>query len=159
MSEKNVETQDSPKPKRKYNRKAAIPTPPIQNLPPSPATLALESQVLELVNQRMSANSQIATAMQDAALANAKLQAAQNLLKQIEHEVNYRLALVQQMKGGPVSTFVPQYEVAVPQFESGYGVSIPQGVGSIPPQPAPMTVVEGGRRIRSESAESVRAAM
>lgn len=152
--EENIKAAESKK-KRQYVRKPASQPVVSTPAPPSAAVVALESQVLELVGQRMAANQEIANATIAANEANARVQAAQQRLRQLEVEVNYRLALAHQMKGG-IGPAPGDVDSSTQRFESGYGVSIPAGVGSIP---APMTVVEGGRRIRSESAESVRAAM
>jgi hypothetical protein len=159
-------TPESAKSKRKYTRKPVPPPAPPPPAPPSQAVVALEADVLQLVSQRMAATQQIAIATQEATLANAKLQAAQNMLKQIEFEVQYRLSLVQQMKGGQTTRLETvasgvDFITAGPYPQSpidGYFAGNTVGIGSIPPQPAPMTVVEGGRRVRSESAEAVRAA-
>ena len=166
MTESDKNATESTKSKRKYVRKPPPLPPPAPPAPPSAAVTALESQVLELVGQRMAANSQIAAAMQDAALANAKLQAAQQLLKQIEFEVQYRLSLIGQMKGRQsVQMTTTSTGYADFTFDGPDGISpldqrfLGGNIGSIPPQPSPITVIEGGRRVRSESAESVRAAM
>jgi hypothetical protein len=161
MTESDKNATESTKSKRKYVRKPPPLPPPAPPAPPSAAVTALESQVLELVSQRMAANSQIAAAMQDAALANAKLQAAQQLLKQIEFEVQYRLSLIGQMKGGNPAAMNQANFVAMPEVQDMSYMTAPMSghFGSIPVQPAPITVIEGGRRVRSESAESVRAAM
>jgi hypothetical protein len=164
MAENEVKSTESPKKKRSYHRK---PTPPPPPPPPSAAVSALEADVLELVKQRLVANQAIINATAAANEANSRLQAAQQHLRNLEQEVNYRMALIGQMKGGgadktfSVITNTSPNNIYLgnmnePQgYESGMGVSIPPGVGSIAPLNQPR-IVPSGPRIRSESAEGVR---
>ena len=154
MPENQIESKPEPKSsKRKYNRKP-VPVPPPA---PNPTVLALESKILELVEQRMAANQRIAQATAQVGQANSALQLAQMELQNIEREVSYRLNLIAQMKGesrtvisGPAGT---EWLPPLPQT-TAFG-RVPEGVGSIPP-PQPR-IVSSAPRIRSESAEDVRA--
>jgi len=144
--------------KRAYHRKPLPPPPPALPSPPSPAVIALENEIVKLVGDRLAANSEIAAAMQAANEANSRLQVAQTRLQQIEREVQYRIALTQQMKGVQPNAQISSGVEMAPamMYENGFGVSIPAGVGSIPAQ-GPQRVVQVGPRIRSESAEAFRA--
>ena len=63
--------------------------------------------------------------MQAANEANSRLQVAQTRLQQIEREVQYRIALTQQMKGIAPQ---PVQEPWTQDLANGFGVSIPAGV-------------------------------
>jgi hypothetical protein len=114
---------------------------------------------LELVGQRLQANTEIANAMAAANEANSRLQVANTRLKQLEHEVNYRMQVAAQLKGGaPTQILGPSAGIfQVPA--AAYEFAVDQaGVGSIP-APAPR-IVQTEPRIRgprTESAEGVRA--
>jgi hypothetical protein len=101
----------------------------------------------------MAANADIVSATAVVNISNSDLQIAQMRLNQIVSEVQYRMGLIAQLKGGQhqpgqdilVSTYVPPFV-----YETSGSVS------SIPAAP-PQRQVQIGPRIRSESAESVRA--
>jgi hypothetical protein len=76
---------------------AIAPQPPIP-LPPSPAVLSLQSQVVELVNQRSAARQRLTAAHAEYLMAQSKFQAAQGELQGIEQEVQYRIGLIAQME-------------------------------------------------------------
>ena len=157
MAEIETESAAMKPKKRQYNRKPLPPAPPAPPAPPSPAVIALETEIVELVRARLGANAEIALAMAAANEANSRLQVAQTKLQQIEREVQYRIALTQQMKGmQPQQIHVTEVE-NYPMTDSGYGVSIPPGVGSIPSVSGPQRIVHTGPRVRSESAEGFRA--
>lgn len=157
MAEIETESAAMKPKKRQYNRKPLPPAPPAPPAPPSPAVIALENEIVELVRARLGANSEIALAMAAANEANSRLQVAQTKLQQIEREVQYRIALTQQMKGMQPQQIHVTEVANYPMTESGYGVSIPPGVGSIPSVSGPQRIVHTGPRVRSESAEGFRA--
>lgn len=162
------ESKQIEKKKRAYHRKPVPPPPPPA---PSPAVIALENEVLELVKQRTSANQGIIDAMRRANEANVALSAAREMLNLLDQEVQYRMALIGQMKGQPTGGALAgsRYWDAPPptppandwasatsspneSFDRVYGV--PAGVGSIPATP---NRIPGAPRVRSESAEDMRA--
>lgn len=162
MTEIASQTPKPEKKKREYNRKPEPPAPPA---PPSAAVSALEADILTLVQQRLAANTEIANATQAANTANARVQAAQANLTQLQNEVNYRLDLISRMKGesptqihgpslhlAPAQSGNPYWDASPPAYLNGMGVSIPPGVGSIPP-PAPR-IVEVAPRVRGPRTES-----
>ena len=161
MAEIETESAAMKPKKRQYNRKPLPPAPPAPPAPPSPAVIALENEIVELVRARLGANSEIALAMAAANEANSRLQVAQTKLQQIEREVQYRIALTQQMKGMQPSVTITnggsENVYVATSYENGYGVSIPPGVGSIPSVSGPQRIVHTGPRVRSESAEGFRA--
>jgi hypothetical protein len=156
MTEIVPELKKSPKPKRKYNRKPAPPAP----IAPNPTVEAMEKDVLSLVQQRMAANEQIVNATVAVNLSASNLQVAQMRLSQIVSEVQYRMGLIAQLKGGTTSQVqgmtmtLPPFPPDVDRFDVYSSNGAP--VGSIPAPPT-QRQVQTGPRIRSESAESVRA--
>lgn len=149
MTEIATELKKSSKPKRKYTRK---PSPPVP-IPPNPTVEAMEKDVLSLVQQRIAANAEIVTATTAVNQANSALQLAQMRLSQIVSEVQYRMGLIAQLKGGGMSVPSPLIP-DVDRFDVYSSNGAP--VGSIPAPPT-QRQVQTGPRIRSESAESVRA--
>jgi hypothetical protein len=161
IAEEIAAVLEDPKP-AKRKRPAA----PRQPEPPSPAVLSLEADVLELVKQRTAAQRDIVATTAAVNQANANMQRAQQTFSYLEQEVQYRMALIAQMKGGTAGVLGPAKIVhsgaetatlsgdAYPGV-SGYGVSIPQGVSSIP-APQPIHLSAPGPRIRSESAAGFR---
>lgn len=154
---------------------AASPTLTPTPLPelPNPAIAALQEDIIQLVKQRSAARGEISNAMLSLNQANARLTAAKDYLMGLEQEVSYRMQLVSQMRGDdPIiqySAFAgPQpwtYTSSEPtmniQFDNprdipnGHGVSIPDGVSSIP-APRNVTTMPGVRGVRSESAAAER---
>jgi hypothetical protein len=155
MPESESETPKMKAKKRPYHRKPAPPLP----IPPNPTVTALETEILSLVKQRTAVNQEIANAAGAVNEASLRLQLAQTRLKQLESEVSYRMNLISQMKGGSPN----QIQTSIPDFNSGPGIpadtypALISGVGSIPASPQPREV-RVGPRIRTESAEDVRAA-
>jgi len=162
------------KPKRPYKKRepkpqipAPIPVPPAPE-PPNPTILALEANILDLVNQRVMALNESAIANASMNAAKVQVDAANMRLQQLESEVQYRMTLIAQMKGSvPDSISVAaqaQYRMPEPNphpFDhynspNGHGVMIPPGVGSLPAPVQAMRPVQAGPRIRSESAEGFR---
>jgi len=91
----------------------ALPAPvvPAAPVPPSPAVLALQSQVVELVSQRNDSRSRLTEAHTAYLLAQSKFQAAEGELKGIEQEVQYRIGLIGQLENrqtSPANPWAPQ---------------------------------------------------
>lgn len=155
MPETAPEPKKLVKPKRKYNRK---PSPPV-TIQANPTIAALEKDVLDLVGQRLAVITEITAANVAVTEANLRLQAAQQRIKQLEYEVGYRLNLIRQMKGEPSVRDGMALQMIVPTSNElpQYGPIVSEGVGSIAPAPPAPRQVHTGPRIRSESAEDVRA--
>ena len=71
---------------------------PIQPAPPSPAVLALQHQVVELVALRTDARQKLAQAHTAYLLAQGTFQAAQAEIQGVEQEVSYRIGLIAQLE-------------------------------------------------------------
>lgn len=130
---------------------------------PNPTIMALEGEILELVRRRNAANAAISSAKYAAETANVQLRMANDQMISVEKEVQYRLGLIGQLRGDAPrtqathATIYPPAGTGYVDYEaSGMGVSIPAGVGSIPSMSSVATINEGGRRVRSESAEGLR---
>lgn len=170
------------KPKRVYKPRTKSPViEPIAEIPvpiaapsaPNPTILALEADILELVRHRSAALNEVAASGHALNAASARMASAKEQLQSLEKEVQYRLALIHQMKGGApqieYQTQIPPMQFSVgphidqqrqPAYEvpNGQGVSIPPGVGSIPSGSGQSGYAQQ-RQPRTESAEDVRAAM
>ena len=111
------------KAKRAYHRRQS---PPIQTSAPNPNIMALESDLIPLVNQRLDANRKVLIATQKANQANFDLENARNELQQIESEINYRMQIIGQIKNGgmpvPQTPYIAQ---ALSQPQSGYSNQLP----------------------------------
>lgn len=70
--------------------------------------LALQSQVVELVSQRSQSRQRLTDAHADYLSAQARFQAAQQEMKGVESEVQYRIGLIAQLENR-----APQYEMSV----------------------------------------------
>jgi hypothetical protein len=147
MAESEAKTANPTKSKRAYHRKPAPPPPPE---PPNPRIATLEDQILKLVDQRMSILTEITAANGALSAAQFRAQAARDGLIQLDQEVQYRMALIAQMKGGTQTVIHGPSEVSLP-----VNFSVPPNVGSVPAA-APALVFDGGRRVRSEAAIGVR---
>jgi hypothetical protein len=110
----------------------ALPAPvvPAAPVPPSPAVLALQSQVVELVSQRNDSRSRLTESHAAYLLAQSKFQAAEGELKGIEQEVQYRIGLIAQLENRPAAMANPLYATPAPLMQ------IPQSLGSISSEPA-----------------------
>lgn len=171
MSEIKEEILEVAKPEaKKRGRK-----PKVQATGPSPAPIdsptirAFEEEVLALVRSRGLITGSLNTAKVESETANVRLRAAQEQLIQVEREVQYRLALIQQLRGGgQQSQLSPQTYAPTPvpsypdSADYGYApvVGVPAGVGSIASHSGPVPISSfGGQKIRSESADNIRAEM
>ena len=76
-------------------------TPSLLPAPPSPAVLALQSQVVDLVSQRHQARTMLNECHNAYLLAQSRFQAAESELKGIEAEVQYRISLIAQLENRP----------------------------------------------------------
>lgn len=77
---------------------APAPVQPSAPAPPSPAVLKLQEQVVELVSQRHQARALLNESHNAYLAAQSKFQAAENELKGIEQEVQYRISLIAQLE-------------------------------------------------------------
>lgn len=96
-------TKKSVPPVAAPNQEAAAAT-PAQPLPPSPAVVALQSQVVELVSKRTEARARLTEAHAVYLMAQSKFQAAESELQGIESEVQYRISLIAQLENRPAAT-------------------------------------------------------
>jgi hypothetical protein len=122
-------------PKRKYSprkpKPQAIPehlmTPP----PPNPNVALMEGRVAELVEQRTQAQFHLSRVNQQFQRMQLDLQSAKEEFSRVEQEIQYRMGLINQMRGGQPS-----------QAGSGYAnaptVTLP-GVGYFPAANGPAT--------------------
>ncbi len=116
-------------------RKAETPLPPVLNvppapLPPSPAVLQLQAQVVDMVSQRGEARSRLTEAHAAYLLAQSKFQAAEGELKGIESEVSYRIGLIAQLENRPAQVANAGYASSSPVLQ------MPASLGSITSEPA-----------------------
>lgn len=152
--------------------------------PPNPTILALEADILELVRHRSAALNEVAASGHALNAASARMASAKEKLQQLEQEVQYRMALIAQMRGergpdvyaappmhmyqAPAAPILSDYaakmmnqayrESFTSDIPNGQGVYIPPGVSSIPSGSGQSGYVPQ-RQPRTESAEDVRAAM
>ena len=104
-----------------------VPTAP---LPPSPAVLQLQAQVVDMVSQRGEARSRLTEAHAAYLLAQSKFQAAEAELKGIESEVSYRIGLIAQLENRPAQVANAGYASPSPALQ------MPPSLGSITSEPA-----------------------
>ena len=115
-------------------RKSETVLPPVLNvptapLPPSPAVLQLQAQVVDMVSQRGEARSRLTEAHAAYLLAQSKFQAAEGELKGIEQEVQYRIGLISQLENRQPSISNGMIQMTpTPQM--------PPSLGSITSEPA-----------------------
>lgn len=132
------------KPRKPYTRKA-IPEIPKQiaaPLPPNPNILAMESKIGELVEQRSSAQFAISRANQQFQAAQSVLQSAKDEFTRLEQEIQYRMGLISQMRGGPGPAMTLQGVGPSPVFiyehpGAGYQNAPPLSPPYQPAQPYP----------------------
>jgi len=143
MSE-NVEIHEVPvkKARKPYTKrpvseiKAAIAVPQA----PNPTIIALEAKIYELSEQRSQAQLAISHANRQVQSAQNQLRAAQEEFQRLEGEVQYRMSLIGQMRGGspmPAAAFLPpspqgNYYAGAPVMSPTYAPAMPY-----PPYPAP----------------------
>lgn len=144
----NIHEIPAKKPRKPYTRKpiAAIPeklmTPPPPQVP-NPNILAMESKIGELVEARSQAKFNISRAEQVFQQAQMGLRREQEQFSSIEHEIQYRMGLIQQMRGGPSPAMHPalgqglQWEPAPPQPVSWMQPSQPMSPPYNPTTPYP----------------------
>lgn len=151
--------------KRRYTKRAPKPSAAPAVEPPNPAIIALQQDIVEMVQRREQAQQGISQAMAAVSDSNSRLQIAQQNFQNLEREVQYRMSLIHQMKGssapleihGAAHAIFAAYDAPQTEYPNGMGVEIPAGVSSIPSRQAPPpTEITGGRRVRSESAEGFR---
>lgn len=174
MSEDNVVVSNvaesvEPKKKRVYTKRqpvvdiSAVEKIPVTSMPfvvppevPNPAVLALQDDIITLIKQRSDVLQHISECTGAVNAAQSRLEGAQQHLRNLEHEVQYRMSVIAQMKGEPqkinIGGLAPQVDrvdfyhqsgtsytpIQIPppvELPNGYGVSIPAGVGSIPAAP------------------------
>lgn len=108
----NIHEIPAKKPRKPYTRKpiAVIPeklmTPPPPQAP-NPNILAMESKIGELVEQRLHAQMLVSRAAQEFQSSQMRLQGAKDEFNRLEQEIQYRMGLIQQMRGGPSPAPVP----------------------------------------------------
>jgi hypothetical protein len=133
----------------------------------------LEAEILEIVSKRSAANDALRNAKFTADQAQLQLKNAQEFLFSLEQEVNYRMTLLSQLRGDKQQLQQPGSIASVSvssigngysnPFEAAYAAPPQIGIGSYPntannigSQPTGIEVV-GGRKVRSEGAEAMRA--
>lgn len=112
---------------------ADTPTPipqPVLPAPPSPAVLKLQEQVVELVSQRHQARTMLNEAHNAYLAAQARFQAAENELKGIEAEVQYRISLIAQLENR-------QPAVTGAGYTNSPVLQMPGGMAAVSSEPAP----------------------
>lgn len=116
---------------------------PIAPMSPSPAVLQLQAQVVDMVSQRQQARSFLNESHNAYLAAQAKFQAAENELKGIEAEVQYRIGLIAQLENRQPTNVMP---FPVAQFGT-------QGVSS---EPAPQQPAQRPQTYATGSADDLR---
>ena len=106
--------------------------PVVPNVPaaPSPAVLQLQDQVVSLVSQRHQARTFLNETHNAYLAAQAKFQSAENELKGIEAEVQYRIGLIAQLENRPAQVSYSPPPAPVLQMPASLA-----GVSSEPAQP------------------------
>ena len=128
------------KPRKPYTR-TKIDTPP-STIPASqalnPNIAALESDIYALVKERSQAQSAISHWNQQIQSVQNSLRAAQDGFNRIEGEIQYRMGLVNQMRGGAAPQIPPQSLPYAPTFApAGYQPPPPQSPPYMPAAPYP----------------------
>jgi hypothetical protein len=144
---------------RKAKTTPIQPTPIVPQLPPAPeppnpVVLALQEQILGLVNQRGAEQEYLAKANAALRGAQASAESARERLQMVEGEVRYRMGLIGELLGKPAQINISGHEHYPISTESFLTSAPGFGVGSIPPRRAPMAGVEG--EVRSEGADDIR---
>lgn len=117
-------------------RKSETVLPPVLNvptapLPPSPAVLQLQAQVVDMVSQRGEARSRLTEAHAAYLFVQSKFQAAEVVLKGIESEVSYRIGLIAQLENRPT-----QISANAGYASPSPALQMPPSLGSITSEPA-----------------------
>jgi hypothetical protein len=111
-NEEKIAEFSAPKGKRPYFRRPIKDdSEKIQNIaPPNPTILALEAKIYELSEQRSQAQMAISRANQQFQHAQQNLKFAQDEFQRLDGEVQYRMQLIGQMRGGPPQHLTPNSE-------------------------------------------------
>ena len=123
---------------------APKPEPAAKPLADSPAVLQLQNDIVTLVRRRDAVSEEIAVKSSAAFMASAELQGTQSKLTLLDQEVQYRMRVIQQMKGEAPSNVYTMPTVA--SYPPNYGVGAPV-VSSAPTMPD--DGVNRGRATRS----------
>ena len=121
----------------KPTQKTQLVPPPVAD---SPAVLQLQNDIVSLVRRRDAVSEEIAVKSSAAFMASAELQGTQSKLTLLDQEVQYRMRVIQQMKG-ELPTNVYQMP---PQTAVVFGAPV---VSSVPTMPE--DGVNRGRATRS----------
>jgi hypothetical protein len=143
MSE-NVEIHEVPvkKARKPYTKrpvseiKAAIAVPQA----PNPTIIALEAKIYELSEQRSQAQLAISHANRQVQSAQNQLRAAQEEFQRLEGEVQYRMSLIGQMRGGspmPAAAFLPPSPQPSGNYYAGFPATSPTYAPAMPYPPYP----------------------
>lgn len=149
--------------------------------PPNPTVLALQEQIVPLVNQREEAIRMVGQLEAQVAHLHSQLEFGRKKLQNVEAAIQYRLQLVAQIEGRPAETFIAgmpspllpmgsyPLEVSEPDWSASRPLALQptslSGISSIPsgrPPQLGVQAVGGDPRFpdaRSESAEAERRAM
>lgn len=115
--------------------------PTAKPLADSPAVLQLQNDIVSLVRRRDAVSEEIAVKSTAAFMAQAELQGTQSKLTLLDQEVQYRMRVIQQMKGEAPTNV---YQMQVPPVNASYGTTT---ISSVPTQPD--DGVNRGRATRS----------
>jgi hypothetical protein len=121
--------------------------PTAKPLADSPAVLQLQNDIVSLVRRRDAVSEEIAVKSTAAFMAQAELQGTQSKLTLLDQEVQYRMRVIQQMKGEvPMASYGPPAGTlfTMPPTASTYGAPV---VSSAPTMPD--DGVNRGRATRS----------
>src|ERR1019366_6171559 len=119
---------------------APKPEPAAKPLADSPAVLQLQNDIVTLVRRRDAVSEEIAVKSSAAFMASAELQGTQSKLTLLDQEVQYRMRVIQQMKGeAPTNVYQMPPQTAVV-----FGAPV---VSSVPTMPE--DGVNRGRATRS----------
>jgi hypothetical protein len=113
-----------------------IPSPIPVAQAPNPTIIALEAKIYELSEQRSQAQLAISHANRQVQSAQNQLRSAQEEFQRLEGEVQYRMSLIGQMRGGgtpiPAAAFLPpspqpagNYYAGVPTMSPTYAPAMP----------------------------------
>lgn len=111
--------------------KSETTVPPVP-VPPSPAVLKLQEQVVSLVEQRSQARELLSVQHSVYLSAQAQFQAAEAALKEVEQDIQYRISLIAQLENRtPSAPSTPQSVLQMPSMEGVSSSPAPLQVGSV----------------------------